>query len=110
MNSPEFDFDQFVAEVKDLNLGEINDRLGGEIRQTERLTGAHVQGAPERRKSGAPEYLNLLKGLHYALSTNQRPSSVQPWDLLRMRPIWDSLVRRGQLRREALTLFDISSK
>jgi hypothetical protein len=86
LNSHEYDFDQFVAKVKDFDLREISARLGEEIRQTERLTGAHVRAAPERRKSGAPEYLNLLKGLRYALSTNQRPSSVQLWDLQRMRP------------------------
>ena len=109
MNPPEFDFDQFVAKVKDLSIDEIKIQLNEEIRQTERLTGAHVRGAAERRKSGAPEYVNLPKGLHYALSSNQRPSSVQPWDLLRMRPIWDSLVRRGQLGCETLTLFDMSN-
>jgi len=110
MNSRQYDFNQFVANVKDLDLREIFVRLDEEIRQTERLTGAHVRGAPERRESGAPEYLNLLKGLHYALSFNQRPSSVQPWDLQRMRPIWDSLVRRGQLGRETFTLFDTAGR
>jgi len=106
MNSREYDFDQFVSKVKDLDLGRIFVCLNQEIRQMERLTGPHVRGPPERRKSGVSEYLNLLKGLYYALSNNQRPSSVQAWDLQRMRPIWDSLVKRGQLRREALALFD----
>jgi hypothetical protein len=106
MNSPEYDFDRFIAKIKDLDLAEILDRIHEEIRQTERLIGPHVRGAPERRKSGAPEYVNLLKGTYYALSNNQRPSSVQPWDLRRMWPIWESLVRRGQLAPEALKLFE----
>lgn len=110
MNSSGYDFEQFVARVKDLDRREIFVRLDEEIRQTEHLTGAHVRGAPQRRKSGAPQYVNLLKGLYYALSNNQRPSSVQPWDLQRMRPIWDSLVRRGQLGRETLTLFDTAGR
>lgn len=110
MISPGFDFDKFVANVQDLSIEEINVRLREEIRETGRLTGPHVRGAPKRRKPAAPQYLNLLKGLVYALSGNQRPSSVEPWNLPRMRPIFESLIGRAQLRPEALTLFDISSK
>lgn len=108
VSSPEFDFDRFVAKVKDLSIDSIKGRVNEEIRRTERLSGAHVRGARKHRKSGAPEYLNLLKALDFALSTNQLPISVEPWEFRKMRPIWESLVLRKKLKREALTIFALS--
>ena len=110
MISNRFDLDEFVAKVRDRNIEEINLRLREEIREAERVTGPHIRGAPERRKLGAPEYLKLLKGLAWSLSTNERPSSVQPWDLPRMRPIFESLVNRGELRPETLIIFHPPSR
>lgn len=106
MASPRFDFDEFVKVVKDLNYDEILAKTQEEIYEMKKCTAGGVRGAPAARKAGAGEYLNLLKGIIFALSENRKPSSVQPWDLIRMRPIWESLVSRGQLKPESLRVFD----
>lgn len=106
MISPTYDFDEFVGRVKDLDYHEILAKAQEESRETERRTAGHVRGAPAARKAGAGNYKNLLGGLIFLLSENCKPSSVQPWDLVRMRPIFESLVKRHQLKPQALHVFD----
>lgn len=105
MISSTFDFDKFVAAVKDLEYQEIQTATQAEIEAIDAKTGGHVKGAPAARKAGAPEYANLLRGLRCILTEGIRPNSVRDWDLPRMRPIIESLVRRGKMRPEALSIF-----
>lgn len=106
MISPRFDFDEFVRLVKDRDYHEIVALTQEESREAARRIAGKVRGAPAARKAGAGEYKDLLGGLIYLLMQNQKPISVYDWDFKRMRPILESLVERGQLRREALTVFD----
>jgi hypothetical protein len=46
-----------------------------------------------------------LGGLIFLLCEGRRPTSVQQWDLLRMRPIIEGLVKKKQLKPEALSAF-----
>ena len=96
MISVDFDFDDFVRVVMDLDYDQILTKTQDEIRAVDSLTAGHAMGGPAARKSGAPEYV-LTDGL--------RPSSVHDWDLVRMRPIVEGLVQRKRLRPEALSIF-----
>jgi hypothetical protein len=105
MVSTRFDFDEFVKVVKDLNYHEILAKTQEEIYETKKCTAGGVRGAPAARKAGAGEYRNLLGGLVFLLSENRKPSSVQSWDLIKMRPVVESLVSRGERPPESLRVF-----
>ena len=95
MISPRFDFDEFVEAVKDLDLQDIVSKTQHEIYEAKQRT----------RNVGAAEYKNLLDGLIFVVSEGRKPTSVQPWDLRRMRPIIEALVKKKQLQPEALAMF-----
>lgn len=105
MISVDLDFDDFVRVVTDLDYDQILTKTQDEIRAVDSLTAGHAKGGPAARKSGAPEYANLLRGLRFILTDGLCPSSVHDWDLVRMRPIVEGLVQRKRLRPEALSIF-----
>jgi hypothetical protein len=105
MISPKFDFDEFVRVVRDRDYREILGVTQEENRETARRIAGGVRGAPAARKAGAGEYKNLLGGLIFLLVENRKPSSVYDWDLQRMRPILENLVRKGELGPEVLRVF-----
>jgi hypothetical protein len=106
MISPRFDFDFFVASVKDLGYEEIRRILREEIRATDEATGAHVRGAPAARIAGGGQYAELLRGLHFILDHGRRPSNVPyDWELARMRPVIEGLVNKGAFRPTILSIF-----
>lgn len=95
MISPRYGFDEFVDAVKDLDQQDIVSKAQQEIYEAKRT-----------RKVAAAEYKNLLDGLIFFVCEGRKPTSVQPWDLLRMRPIIEALVKKKQLKPEALAMFD----
>jgi hypothetical protein len=105
MISPAFNFDYFVRSVKDLEFGEIKNSVQSEIGAVDTKTGAHVTGAKVARTRGAPEYAELLRGLRHILHEGTRPSNLCEWDLVRMKPVIESLVRRNIVRDAALLIF-----
>lgn len=106
MISGKYDFDQFVSEVKDLPYEKILATSLDESREAARRIAGHTRGAPAAREAGADAYKELLGGLIFLLQHNRRPASIHPWDFLRMRPVFESLVKRGHLRPEGLRVFD----
>src|SRR5579859_2247996 len=106
MVSSKYDFDEFVGAVKDLSYEQIVAAAQEESREVAKRIAGHARGAPAARKAGADTYKELLGGLIFLLQHNCRPISIQPWDILRMRPIFESLVKRGELMPEALRVFD----
>jgi len=95
MISPKYDFDEFVVAVKGLDLHSVVIKAQDETYEVRRRI----------RDVGAAEYKNLLGGLIFLLCEGRKPTSVQQWDLLRMRPIIEGLVKKKQLKREALSAF-----
>jgi hypothetical protein len=96
MISPKYDFDEFVDAVKGLDLHSVVIKAQDEAYEVRRRI----------RDVGAAEYESLLGELIFLLCEGRKPTSVQQWDLLRMRPIIEALVKRKQLKPEALSAFD----
>src|SRR5579862_5935299 len=103
--SDSFDFDAFARAVMGVSLPDIQVKLQQEMYEVDRRTAGNVIGAPKARASGAPEYRNMLGGLTWLLQTGTKPSSIQPWDFAKMRPLIESLVNRGELKPAALEVF-----
>src|SRR3954471_10601926 len=97
MISTRLDFDEFIRVVQDLSYDQIIARAQEEWHE--------VMLPIYARKSGAPEYENLLGGLLWLLCTNSKPSGVSRRDLLRMRPVFERLIRRSQLEHTVLGIF-----
>jgi hypothetical protein len=106
MVSPKFDFDEFVRAVENLDYQDVLAKILKERSEVVGQTAGHARGAPTARSAGAGDYKNLLGGLHFLLTENRKPSSLYPWDLTRMRPVLESLVNRGQLKSEVLSVLD----
>ena len=105
MISAKYDFDEFVKAVKDLPRREIIARCREESRAVDERSTGGVRGAPAARKAGARKYETLLGRLIYFLEHNEKPGGVDSWDFLRMRPIIESLVKRGEAKPEDLIVF-----
>ena len=106
MISEKYDFDEFVRTVKDRPYEEILVTSRGESRETAKRITGHARGAPAARKAGADTYKELLGGLIFLLQNGRKPAGISPWDFMRMRAVIESLVKRGQLKPEALGVFD----
>ena len=86
-------FDEFVAGVRDLDRDHIVETAGQEKRDAMKI-----------RPSG--RYVEILNGLIGLLHGGSRPGGVHPWEFAKMHPIIEGLVKRKQLKPEALSVFD----
>jgi len=58
------------------------------------------------KRRGSVHYAETLMGLMFLLRYGRKPNGVSPVDFLSFRPIIDGLVSRGELKSEALQLFE----
>ena len=91
-----FDKQAFVQRVKDLDLDQIVDAAKQEVYETE-STSYGVPGAPDARAEGSVRYASFLKGLLFYLRSGKRPAGLTAEEFHILRPLVESLVRRGQL-------------
>ena len=99
------DFDEFVRIVKDGDLDGICDQVTGELRKARSIARSKPAKSP-LEQNRLSNYINLLLALRFLLQTGKRPSSVQASELIKMRPVIESLVARKQLTSQELLVFD----
>jgi hypothetical protein len=105
-----YDFDRFIAEVRDLGYVEMIAEADREAGQVERNLYGRGKTARMKQEAGGREYRHLLGGFLWLLRTGTKPQSVSEWDFLRMRPAIESLVERGIMKPEAMAVFGERAK
>lgn len=100
-----YGFDEFIDRVKDLDYLEMIQVADSEAGSVERNLCGRGKTARMKQEGGGNEYRHLLGGFLWLLRHGTKPFSVQDWDFLRMQPAIDSLVRRGIMKPEALSVF-----
>src|SRR5271154_3457291 len=100
-------FGEFVSHVKDFDPSEIYRLADRERRDVEEYLRLHCRGKGARNElcGAAREFHKLLGPFMYFALDGKRPAGVHDWDLLRMRPAIESLVRRGFLEQATLRVF-----
>lgn len=105
-----YDFDEFIGRVKDFSYREMLDAADREARSVEPSLHGKSRVALVKQAAGGPEYRKLLGGFIFLLGNGTKPDGVSNYDFPRMRPAIESLVRRGIMKREALSVFEASSQ
>jgi hypothetical protein len=102
-------FDEFIPRVKDLNPPEIEWRANREADGVDEYLKLHCRGKGARSDlcGAAIEYRKLLGELVWLMCNGARPGSAHDWDLPRIRPAIESLVRRGFLGPATLTVVTV---
>jgi hypothetical protein len=100
-------FDRLILRVKDLDPHEMELAAYHESRDVERYLELYCSGRDKETDVGksARRYGKLLREFAWLLQNGTRPASVYDWDLPRMQPAIESLVRRRVLKPAALALF-----
>lgn len=107
MVSISYNFFEFVNYAKDKNILEIISLAQNECYEAEKRIKGGTRGAPRAREEGCPQYVNLLKGLIFFLANGVKPGGVNAWDLIKFKPIVESLVQKGMMKGDFwLKFFD----
>jgi|SRR5579872_2625677 len=105
MISRDFSIAEFVDSVKASSLARIIADTGREVDLAE-YASFTAKNATDFKKRGSVHYAETLKGLLFLLRYGRKPDGVSPVDFQLFRPIIDGLVGRGELKSEALQLFE----
>ena len=105
MISLNFSIAEFVDTVKGLSLARIMSDTEREVDLAEYASFAS-KGSRDFKRRGSVHYAETLKGLMFLLRYGRKPDGVSPVDFQLFRPIIDGLVNRGELKSEALQLFE----
>jgi hypothetical protein len=95
MISSKGDFNEFQKAVETLNRQAIIDTAVREKRDA--MT---ARGIDSR-------YVEILNGAVWLLQTGRRPGPLYPFEFAAMRPMIEHLVKRGELKSSALSVFDM---
>ncbi len=109
MISESYRVGDFMDAVKDMDYGdmlvttqkEINAAMG----QVE-----HVKPVRKYRGHPATSYFETLKGFYFLLSHGRKPDGVYDHIFVSFRPAIESLVKRGQMKPEALDVFELKGE
>jgi hypothetical protein len=102
--NPRYDFDAFIERVKFLDLHEIIMKASGACGSAERES-YDRPGAVNARESGSVTFASRLKDLLFFLNTGALPNTNFSSDNQIYKEIAESLVAKGQLKKEVLDLF-----
>jgi len=100
-----FSIPEFVDSVKALTLARIMADTEREVGLAEYASFTSKTSHDFKRR-GSVHYAETLKGLLFLLRYGRKSMGVSPEDFQLFRPIIDGLVRRGELKSEALQLFE----
>jgi hypothetical protein len=102
--NPRYDFDAFVQRVKLLDLAEIIIKASAACDSAERAS-YDRPGAVSARESGSMVFANRLKDLLFFLNCGALPNTIFSMDTEVYKEIAESLVTKGQFKKEILDLF-----
>ncbi len=100
-----YDFQRFIESVKDLDYHEIILAAQRRCHELEAISYG-VKGAVRAREMGSTEVAEQLKGLLFWLRTMQKPAGLSDGHFASLRGLCENLVRKEQLKPEALNIFD----
>lgn len=104
MTNAAYDFQRFLLRMATLSIGEILHEAEKECAAVEG-TLARVKGAVRRRQQGGTAYCSQIKELMFFLTNGRRPGSVSPADFQAYRVVVESLIARGELSVQTISLF-----
>ena len=96
---------EFVDLVNGLSFSRIMADTECEVDQAE-YASFKAKDARDFRIRGSVQYAETLQGLLFLLRYGKTPDGVAPEDLLLFRPIVENLIGKGELKPEALELFE----
>lgn len=99
-----YDFRRFIDSVKDLGIDEIVKTASDRHYQMQGIS-FNRKGAEKAREMGSVRFMAQLSGLVSWLRDFQRPLGLSDGDFASLRIICENLVRKGQLKPEALDAF-----
>lgn len=100
-----YDFQRFVDSVKDLDYENIVTAASGRRYQMQSISFSH-KGAKQAREMGSAHFMSQLSGLISWLRDFQKPLGLSDGDFASLRVLCENLVKKGQLKPEALDAFD----
>ncbi len=99
-----YDFQKFIDSIKDLDYHEIMLAAQRRCHDLESISYGR-KGAVRAREMGSTQLAEQLKGLLFWLRTMQKPAGLSDGHFASLRAICENLVRKGQLKPEALNIF-----
>ncbi len=99
-----YDSHAFLHRMTALSYDAILREAESECTSVER-TLSGVKGAPKRREQGGGAYVTKIKKFLFFLRSGTHQGGASPDEFQAYKPVVESLVKRGEFRAEALTLF-----
>lgn len=105
---PRYDFNRFSDQIRGLDFHEIVIKASAACAAAERAS-YDSPGAPRAREAGSAQFASRLKDLLFFLHHTALPNSLFS-DTALYKEIAESLVAKGQWKKEALDLFKTGRK
>jgi hypothetical protein len=106
MISPSYNIDEFIERIKDMDWHDMVPEVCREGEQARRRS-EKGKAAAEAVRQGSLKYAALLGGFAFFLQNSSKPAGLTDAEFQLFRPVCEKLVQKGQLKPEALELFDI---
>ena len=105
MISYNYNFDEFIKSLIGKSYPEMLITAEKEVYAEENLVAGGRRGAPDERKRGCPEYINILKGFLFYLRYNIKPSGISDYEFLKFKLICEDLIKTRNFKQEAIDIF-----
>ncbi|MCX5634029.1 MAG: hypothetical protein NTW93_10215 [Phycisphaerae bacterium] len=106
---PIYDFYDFIHRMSELDYENILEQAVYEGSKVDRSL-YKVKGCVERCKMGGAEYVRQIGGFVFFMRNGQKPAGVSDEDFQMYYPVVKSLVDKGQLKSDILTMFSMKDK
>ncbi|MCK5001975.1 MAG: hypothetical protein KAS57_03075 [Gammaproteobacteria bacterium] len=101
-----YDFTETIQRIENLDYLDMVAAIQAEIRTAETNAYSGKSGCVKHREMGAPQYASRMKALAFFLGNSVIPGGANDSDIAIFKTITQKLVKKGQLKPEALDVFN----